>query len=172
MLGRLSAILTRETTFVIPCLHSCGLFPFWKGVFFLRKGFAPTGSKFFPYKVDPFSEGMQKQWWQLPPMKVYQFPMIHSVNLADDKWVLFKFFFENRAQHFIFIIKENEFYWNYEAICIICQALFIWYLREMDTISGEDNSVRIVFASFILTSCLLSKTLLKNGPLIKERICS
>ena len=32
------------------------LLPFWKGVYFKRKEFAFPGSKFFPFKVDPFSE--------------------------------------------------------------------------------------------------------------------
>ena len=31
--------------------------PFSKGVYSIRKEFAPTGSKFFPYRIDPFSEG-------------------------------------------------------------------------------------------------------------------
>ena len=30
--------------------------PFWKGVFSIRKEFAPIRSKFFPYRVDLFSE--------------------------------------------------------------------------------------------------------------------
>ena len=30
--------------------------PFWKGVYFNRKEFAPHGSKFFPFRVDPFSD--------------------------------------------------------------------------------------------------------------------
>ena len=32
------------------------LSPFWKGIFSKRKEFAPNGSKFFPFRVDPFSE--------------------------------------------------------------------------------------------------------------------
>ena len=32
-------------------------FPFWKGVYSKRKEFAPKGSKFFPFRVEPFSEG-------------------------------------------------------------------------------------------------------------------
>ena len=42
-----------------PRLFSCTPKPFWKGVFSKRKEFAPRGSKFFPFRVDPFSEGMQ-----------------------------------------------------------------------------------------------------------------
>ena len=32
-------------------------FPFWKRVYYKREEFAPLGSKFFPFRVDPFSEG-------------------------------------------------------------------------------------------------------------------
>ena len=31
--------------------------PFWKVVYSIRKEFAPSGSKFFPYRVDLFSKG-------------------------------------------------------------------------------------------------------------------
>ena len=34
------------------------LFRSVKGVYSIRKEFAPKGSKFFPYRVDPFSEGV------------------------------------------------------------------------------------------------------------------
>ena len=33
------------------------LHPFWKGIYYKRKEFAPIGSKFFPFRADPFSEG-------------------------------------------------------------------------------------------------------------------
>ena len=33
--------------------------PFIKGVYSKRKEFAPRGSKFFPFRVDPFLEGRQ-----------------------------------------------------------------------------------------------------------------
>ena len=33
-----------------------------KGVCFKRKEFAPKGSKFFPFRVDPFSEGRQSNF--------------------------------------------------------------------------------------------------------------
>ena len=53
--------LTREVTqsnFFLP--------PFWKGVSTKRKEFAPCGSKFFPFRVDPFQKGpgMQKSKWK------------------------------------------------------------------------------------------------------------
>ena len=52
------------------CLLYCKLSPFWKEVYSKRKEFAPTGSKFFPFRVDPFSEGRQKPFEQLPPLEV------------------------------------------------------------------------------------------------------
>ena len=33
------------------------LFPFWNWFYSKRKEFAPVGSKFFPFRVDPFSKG-------------------------------------------------------------------------------------------------------------------
>ena len=48
---------TSGTTFVHLCLLSCTVSPFWKGVYTERKEFAPNGSKFFPLRVDLFSEG-------------------------------------------------------------------------------------------------------------------
>ena len=44
----------REKTFATPCLLSYIANPFWKGVYFKKKEFAPDGSKFFPFRVDPF----------------------------------------------------------------------------------------------------------------------
>ena len=46
----------RETVFMTSCLLSCTSSPFWKGVFSKSKEFAPKGSKFFPFRVDPFLE--------------------------------------------------------------------------------------------------------------------
>ena len=38
------------------CLLSCAPKPFWKGIYSKGKEFAPVGCKFFPFRVDPFSE--------------------------------------------------------------------------------------------------------------------
>ena len=35
--------------------------PFWKGTYSKRKEFAPIGSKFFPFRVDPFQIGTDVQ---------------------------------------------------------------------------------------------------------------
>ena len=35
--------------------------PFWKGVYYIRKEFAPRGSKFFPYIGGPFQKGINMQ---------------------------------------------------------------------------------------------------------------
>ena len=40
-------------------LQNCSL-PFWKDVYSKRKEFAPQGSKFFPFRVDSFSKGVQE----------------------------------------------------------------------------------------------------------------
>ena len=60
------------------------LFPFlyikhWKGVYSERKEFAPRGSKFFPFRVDLFSED-GKMFKQLPRslLKVCHIPITAS----------------------------------------------------------------------------------------------
>ena len=63
-----SAIFTRETTLVTSCfafLHTKpllkrGLYKERKEIYSIMKEFAPFGSKFFPYRVDPFLEERQK----------------------------------------------------------------------------------------------------------------
>ena len=57
-LGRFSAIfLTSETTSVMSCLLSYTICLFGKEAYSNRKEFAPKGSKYFPIRVDLFSEG-------------------------------------------------------------------------------------------------------------------
>ena len=38
--------------------------------------------KFYPFRVDPLSEGRQKQFWLLPPMEMYQFPQSTDVSMC------------------------------------------------------------------------------------------
>ena len=62
--GRFSPCFTREITFATSCLVYCTSSPFQKRIYFKREEFAPkweknllpSGSKFFSFKVDPFSE--------------------------------------------------------------------------------------------------------------------
>ena len=67
---------TRETTFVTSCLHNESILI---DVYSIREEFAPLGSKFFPFRVDPFSGG--ENLTALPPLKVYPFPL----NLSPEK---------------------------------------------------------------------------------------
>ena len=62
------SFLTREITwdFLLAFLHT---YPFWKGVYSKRKEFAPHGSKFFPFRVDPFSEGRQKKFGRVASLE-------------------------------------------------------------------------------------------------------
>ena len=60
ILGRFSAIFTRQTTFDF-CLLSCKQYPFWKKV----------NSK----RVDLYSEGAKTVLKALPSLKMYQFPI-------------------------------------------------------------------------------------------------
>ena len=55
--GILSPFFTRETIFVTSCLLSWTGIPSQKEVYSKRKEFAPRGSKFFPFRVDPFEDG-------------------------------------------------------------------------------------------------------------------
>ena len=61
---------TRETTFVTSWLFSCTTSPFWKWVYSKRKEFAPIGSKFFPFRVDLYSEGVKSVLTELHPLEV------------------------------------------------------------------------------------------------------
>ena len=69
-LGRISAIFPRKTTFVTSCLLSCAISPFWSPL--RGKNLLPYESKLFPFRVDPFSEGEQKLFWQsCLPCKIF-----------------------------------------------------------------------------------------------------
>ena len=46
-----------KATFLTSWLLSYTSLPFWKRVYSKRKEFIPLGSKFFPFRIDPFSEG-------------------------------------------------------------------------------------------------------------------
>ena len=49
-------VFRRETTFMTSYMLFCTLNPICKRVYSKRKEFAPRGSKFFPFRVDPFSD--------------------------------------------------------------------------------------------------------------------
>ena len=66
-------LLPGETTLVTSCLLYCLSIPYWKAVYSIRKEFAPFGSKLFPYRVDPFSEGYKIILTDLFCLKLYQF---------------------------------------------------------------------------------------------------
>ena len=55
---------------MISCLHSCTPGPFWKRVYTERKEFAPEGSKFFPFSVDPVLAGRQNSFDEFSPLYV------------------------------------------------------------------------------------------------------
>ena len=69
-----SPFCTRKTTFVTSALLFCTPVVFWKGVYSKRKEFALTGSKFFPFKVYPFSEGENQFWQSCLPLKYIHSP--------------------------------------------------------------------------------------------------
>ena len=68
-LERFCQHLQRGTTFDSKEGNFCDLLfafqyiqSFWKDVYSKRKEFAPNGSKFFPFRVGPFSEGRQNSF--------------------------------------------------------------------------------------------------------------
>ena len=66
----------KETRYGLPGLVSCTSISFWKGVYSKRKEFAPMGSKFSPFRIDPFSEGRQNIFILiLNSPEMYQFPL-------------------------------------------------------------------------------------------------
>ena len=72
-----------------------------KGFHSKRKEFAPLESKFFPFRVEPFSEGRQNALTELPSLKMYQIPLIahcihtriHYSNIGHLSNFFFFFFF-------------------------------------------------------------------------------
>ena len=86
--GRFTSIHTWEITFMTSCLRSFTPIHFCKAVYFERKEFAPTGSKFFPFIVDLFSEGDKTILKELPSLDVHPFPFnnspLHCVNKNGD----------------------------------------------------------------------------------------
>ena len=67
------SFLQTEIKFVTSCLLCCTGSAFWKEVYFKKKEFAPIGSKFFPFRVDPFQKGGKTILIELSSLKVYAF---------------------------------------------------------------------------------------------------
>ena len=65
---------TRETTY-IPQTNSLQ-----KKVYSRRKEFAPCGSKFFAFRVDPYQKGGILISRELHPLKMFQFPLLPIMN--------------------------------------------------------------------------------------------
>ena len=86
-LGRFYTFPPRETTFVASCLLSCITIPFWKKrVYYKRKEFAPKGSKFFPFRVDPLLKEGKKQFWRsCLPWRCIDFPQMYMNRAHNEK---------------------------------------------------------------------------------------
>ena len=56
----------------------CTPSPFWEGVFSKRKEFAPKG--------EPHSRREANRFWQLPPLKLYLFPLLIVLNSILIQW--------------------------------------------------------------------------------------
>ena len=66
-------------------LLSCTSFPFQKGVYSKRKEIAPLGSKFFPFRVDLFSEERLKHFYRACSLENVSIPYIISPNKREHK---------------------------------------------------------------------------------------
>ena len=73
---------TREITFLHPVCFPAYQNPFWKRINSKRKDIAQKESKFFPFKVDRFSEGRQNNFTNMPLLKVYSFPLRTLVQIC------------------------------------------------------------------------------------------
>ena len=87
--------------FLLPIMHT--MTPFWKGVYSKRKEFAPTGSKFFPFRVGiPFQKGDKRVLKATSPGKSIESPLS----------ILFFFFF----------------FTEIKVLCFFCFFLFVFLL--------------------------------------------
>ena len=94
------------------CLPDCTATPFWKRVYSIRKEFAPVGSKFFPYRIDPFSE-RDKTILTIAFPEMYLFPLKpkrrcsqSSIDIVytirqynENNFILLKYCLLNELQH-------------------------------------------------------------------------
>ena len=89
-----------------------GFDPSWKWVYSTWKEFAPLGSKFFPFRVDPFSE---EHWWTGKPTGS------HKNCLHCQKW--------RKIYQVYSITLSSHFAWGdpyYVKHCYICFCCFFF----------------------------------------------
>ena len=118
--GWTKKISIKEIIFKIFCLVPRTSSPFWKESYSIRKEFAPSGSKFFPYRVDPFLESDKKDFERVTPLKVYHFVMLSTLgkNFSRHYFEIFKKIHfgdnMNKMSKHIFLGKKKE---NILSIC-------------------------------------------------------
>ena len=72
------------------CLLSGTPSPYWKEVYSIRKQFAPIGSKLFPFRVFPFSKGMQYQFDEVASPSSVSTPFKTNHQLVKWSWPSFR----------------------------------------------------------------------------------
>ena len=84
-------------------------------VYFRRKEFAPKRSKFFPFRIDPFTVGRKKSvLTELSPLKVY--PIVDWINLVNclpfqgRQLLKFSYLLASKWIHFTRDPKGSKFY--------------------------------------------------------------
>ena len=92
-------------TSCFPFLHT---HPFWKSVYSKWKEFAPTGSKLFPFRVDPFSKGRQNNFDTVTSLESVSIPLkwITWMKPAKSIWhKSWKFVvYEGKGKTFLYIM--------------------------------------------------------------------
>ena len=72
----LSFFILREAAFVTLCFTFRHTKPILKCDLFQKEKFAPKGSKFFPFRADPFSNRQNNFDTVVVPLKMYSFPLM------------------------------------------------------------------------------------------------
>ena len=103
-ISRLFAIFTIGDNFCDFLFVHCMKFPFWKGVNSIRKEFAPRGSKFFPLRVDHFSEGDKNKLDRVASPESVSIPLKNIITLKDGGAILLQWKSQLNFLSVIFIV--------------------------------------------------------------------
>ena len=120
------------------CLSSCTPNPMIsKGVYSKRKEFAPLGSKFFPFRVDSFSEGRQNQFVRIVSPESVSLPLKDCLRTAKIQ-VSPQWRYEHHDILFLFVSVvpkctwdiASSFFWHVtfdlrECLFLICESMSI-----------------------------------------------
>ena len=104
IIGRISAFFVKGDNFCDLLFNFLDIKPILKGVYSKRKEFAPHGSKFFLFKVDPISEGRQNKFEKIGSLEKASNPLKLTVLSTIDKAISKDIFFFILALKYTFIL--------------------------------------------------------------------